>query len=198
MINFPREVRPDEGITATKWNELVRCLRAIAIIPSPGVNPSTGPNGTRLAVAPAAKPASAPEDRSCFKIVKIQQPDGEDYVKVMMTNCYFVAGSVPTFVPDIPPPGGDEEQQAEYEAYPWPEVPTSGEYVVFLCVRFQYDGSRAFEFDAWRPEAFFDVSRLASNEFHVPLYLFRDGKLAVDLRNAPRIQAWEIQEETRQ
>lgn len=102
MIDFPREVRADDNISATEFNRLVRAVRANYPLLGPGIKLRRTPGGTVIsadAVRAAPAAASAPRvipGAGCFALVEappISKSYGE-LVDCTFGNQYYKIGEV--------------------------------------------------------------------------------------------------------
>lgn len=107
MIDFPREMRQGDVVSATEYNRLVRCLRRLAIIQGPGVKLSFRPNGT---VISAAVPARAATSASAPVFWSFSPQGG-------WSNCLVVYGYQACWL-DRMPPSGVTRQTLPYLADP--------------------------------------------------------------------------------
>lgn len=115
MMDFPREVRAGDKISASEYNKIVRALRAIYPVPGPGVNLTYTPNGTIFSAKTAsASPSSSPSPKpwtftveregdeftAGWRDMKVQygyqivQLDGYNWIHSSDSHMYLESGGV--------------------------------------------------------------------------------------------------------
>lgn len=126
------------------------------------------------------KGSSQPADKSCFRISRSTDEDGNKVVKIV--DNYYNVGGITHIEPDaditelIPVPEEDDDQE-------------DGEEPVETVIYFRISQSSA-SFGACEPTALEDLQKNAAY-YILPLYLLSGQSVKVDLRTAPHVQMFE-------
>lgn len=182
MIDFPREVREGDKISATEFNKVVRLLRQLYPIQGPGIRLSASPNGTVFTADVPAAQAAAPlsvnavTGAGCYALVEVEETqNGETVINKYLANQYYVDGAVLKST-NFTDPLNSETQ-----------------YGKFLAVRVPMTASGSVTLEAY--DTYGDMHDASLNRAYVilPLYqLDANGGIVCDFRNAPRVQAVEV------
>ena len=181
MIDFPREVREGDRISATEFNKVVRVLRRLYPIQGPGIRLSASPNGTVfMADVPAAQAAgpvsaSVPAGAGCYTIIDVEETDqGQTVTRKYLANQYYLDGDV-----------------AKSTSFSSPLNPAT-HYGKFIALRIPMGSSGSPTLEAYATYAALNTASLDPSYVTLPLYqLDANGGIACDFRNIPRVQAWE-------
>ena len=172
MMIPPREVSPGDKISATRWNALIRYLRAITPKAGPGVKASVGPNGTILSADVSARTRQTPVVPGRFAIRAMRVSD-EGKLSLTLTNLIYRCG------------GKSYQLQTDQEA----NEPTLADIelpaIVSLKIRMIDDVPNA----SLVTHGSFELLQVAegdTSEMLLPLYSFDEsGALACDWRIGP-------------
>ena len=118
MIDFPREMRAGDDVSATEYNRLVRALRAIYPVQGPGMALRRTPNGTVFEAA-SAKATPAPSPKPWTFTVEVEGQQGSETYTAKWGGMTVQYGY--QIIALSPTPGGPglslaEDGEAEWEA----------------------------------------------------------------------------------
>lgn len=181
MIDFPREVREGDRISATEFNKVVRVLRQLYPIQGPGIRLSASPNGTiftaDVPAAQAATPISATvvTGAGCYELVDVEETEGGQTVtKKYLSNQYYVDGGV-----------------IKSTNFSDPLNPAT-HYGKFIALRVPMTSNGTAALAAYDTFALMRTASLDPNFVTIALYqLDATGAIVCDFRNIPHAQAVE-------
>lgn len=181
MIDFPREVREGDKISATEYNRVVRVLRRLYPIQGPGIRLSASPNGTVFTADVPAAQAAGPisvcvvTGAGCYELVDAEETEGGQTVtRKYLSNQYYVDGGV-----------------IKSTNFSNPLDPST-HYGKFLALRAPMTSNGTAALAAYDTFALMHTASLDLNFVTIALYqLDANGDIVCDFRNIPHAQAVE-------
>ena len=179
MIDFPREVRQGDKVSATEFNQVVRMLRRLWPVQGPGIKLSWTPAGTVISAEPGGRASAAPGSinyyglPSVFEIVEDSQTCGVSTYR--FANQYFEVSGV---LYDL---------KSDYTF----TLHSVADLYLAIVLSSVSDPQGYIE-EYW---TFEDMQADMADETKsvIPLYKFdSEGAVACDLRHIPRADMWTI------
>lgn len=169
MIDFPREVREGDKVSATEFNRVVRTLRRLWPIKGPGIKLSYTPNGTIFASNPTHSAAYSTSSDAVYGIATDNSGIGGGE-RTHFINRYFEISGVIVEGPDA--------------------TITSSAAGSFIAIRIS-DGTASIR--TYGTLAAMQIEMTNQSYMVIPLYkLDANGGIEIDLRHIPRADAWSL------
>lgn len=170
MIDFPREVREGDRVSATEFNRVVRALRRLWPIKGPGIKLSSSPNGTVFASDPTTHSVAYSTSSDTVYGIATDNSGIGGVERTHFINRYFEISGVIVEGPDA-------------------DI-TSSAAGSFIAIRIS---NGAASIQTYGTLAAMQNEMTNQSYMVIPLYkLDANGGIEIDLRHIPRADAWSL------